>query len=158
MAPVYDDDHEFMIGCVGRVAHENSNGNKWINSKHFNAGAYLYGYWLAREVIRDTKTAILVEGQGDVWRLYEAGIRNSVGMFGSSLSDGQARILETSGALNLVVLTDNDEAGEKARDSIIQKCERLFHIIFPTFSKKDIGEMSVIEIEEEVKPQLKGMI
>ena len=158
VAPVYDDDHKFMIGCVGRVPHETSNGNKWINSKHFNSGAYLYGYWLAKDRIRETRTAILVEGQGDVWRLYEAGIRNSVGMFGSSLSDGQSRILETSGALNLVVLADNDEAGEKARQSVIQKCDRLFHIVCPTFSKEDIGEMSVLEIEEEIKPQLEGMI
>ena len=158
VAPVYDDDHEFMIGWVGRITHENNNGNKWINSKHFNSGAYLYGYWLAKDAIRETRTAVLVEGQGDVWRLHEAGIRNSVGMFGSSLSDGQARILETSGALNLVVLTDNDEAGDKARQSVIQKCDRLFHIICPSYSKDDIGDMSVFEIEEEIKPQLEGMI
>ena len=158
VAPVYDDDHKFMIGCVGRVSHENSNGNKWINSKHFNSGAHLYGYWLARDAIRNTKTVILVEGQGDVWRLYEADIRNSVGMFGSSLSDGQARILETSGALNVVILTDNDEAGDKAKQSIIHKCDRLFHIICPEFSKDDIGEMTVAEINEEIKPQLEGMI
>ena len=158
VAPVYDDDHEFMIGCVGRATHENSNGNKWINSKHFNSGAHLYGYWLAKDAIRKTKTAVLVEGQGDVWRLYESGIRNSVGMFGSSLSDGQARILETSGALNIVILTDNDEAGAKAEQSIINKCDRLFHIICPEFSKDDIGDMTVDEINKEIKPQLEGMI
>ena len=57
----------------------------------------------SKEKIRETRTALLVEGQGDVWRMHEAGLINTVGMFGSSLSDAQARILETSGALNIVV-------------------------------------------------------
>ena len=158
VVPVYDDNHEYMVGCVGRTQNEISNGFKWVNSKNFNSGLYLYGYWLAKDKIRETKTVILVEGQGDVWRLYEAGIGNAVGMFGSSLSDGQARILETSGAFNVVVLTDNDDAGAKAKQSVGKKCERLFHLVFPEFSKEDIGEMSVDEIETIIKPQLTGMI
>lgn len=158
VVPVYDDNHQYMVGCVGRAQNETSNGFKWVNSKNFNSGLYLYGYWLAKDKIRETKTVILVEGQGDVWRLYEAGIRNAVGMFGSSLSDGQARILETSGAFNVVVLADNDDAGEKAKQSVSKKCERLFHLVFPEFSKEDIGEMSVDEIETIIKPQLVGMI
>ena len=158
VVPVYDDNHEYMVGCVGRTQSEISNGFKWVNSKNFNSGLYLYGYWLAKDKIRETKTVILVEGQGDVWRLYEAGIGNAVGMFGSSLSDGQARILETSGAFNVVVLTDNDDAGAKAKQSVGKKCERLFHLVFPEFSKEDIGEMSVDEIETIIKPQLTGMI
>ena len=158
VVPVYDDQREYMVGCVGRTPHENSNGYKWINSKHFNSGSYLYGYWFAKDKMRELKTVLLVEGQGDVWRLYESGITNAVGMFGSSLSDGQSRILETSGVLNLIVLTDNDEAGKKAKKSIIQKCERLFHINCPDFSQHDIGDMSVEEINKEIKPQLEGMI
>ena len=158
VVPVYDDNHEYMVGCVGRAQTETSNGFKWVNSKNFNSGLYLYGYWLAKDKIRETKTVILVEGQGDVWRLYEAGIGNAVGMLGASLSDGQARILETSGAFNVVVLTDNDDAGVKAKKSVGKKCERLFHLVFPEFSKEDIGEMSVNEIETIIKPQLTGMI
>ena len=156
VAPVYDDDFSYMVGCVGRVQNEDYNGRKWINSKHFHTGSYLYGYWLAKEKIRETKTVILVEGQGDVWRLHEAGLENSVGIFGSSLSDSQCRTLETSGAFNLVILTDNDEAGKKARNSIKDKCSRIFNIIEPEYSHKDVGDMTVEQIETEIKPQLKG--
>lgn len=158
VAPVYDDDFGYMVGCVGRTQHENHNGRKWVNSKHFHTGSYLYGYWLAKEKIRETKTIILVEGQGDVWRLHEAGIENAVGIFGSSLSDSQCRTLETSGAFNLVIMTDNDEAGEKAKGSIKNKCSRIFNIVEPEYTHKDVGDMTVLEIESKIKPQLQGMI
>jgi DNA primase len=155
VAPVYDDEFKFMVGCVGRVAHENYNGRKWVNSKKFYAGAWLYGYWLSQDHIRKTRSAILVEGQGDVWRLWEAGIKNVVGMFGSGLTDTQMRILETSGAFTLVLLTDNDEAGNKAKKSIKKKCERIFNIVELDLQTKDVGEMSVEQIENQLKPKLK---
>ncbi len=154
VAPVYDDDFNCMVGCVGRVMHENYNGRKWINSKDFYAGAWLYGYWLSKDNIRKTQTAVLVEGQGDVWRLWEAGITNVVGMFGSSLTDTQARILETSGAFTLVLLTDNDEAGQKAKKAIKKKCERNFNIVEIDVPTKDVGEMSVDQITKDITPKL----
>ena len=155
VAPVYDENFEYL-GCVGRTTKEEHNGYKWINSKYFNSGSHLYGYWLAKEKIREKKTVVLVEGQGDVWRLHEAGIENCVGIFGSSLSDTQSRIIQTSGAFNVVILTDNDEGGEKARRSIKEKCGTLFNIVEPKFSAKDIGEMTVQQIQNEIKPQLEG--
>jgi len=154
VAPVYDDDFEYMVGCVGRTMHENYDGRKWINSKDFYSGAWLYGYWLSKDYIRKTRTAILVEGQGDVWRLWEAGIKNVVGMFGSSLTDAQARILETSGAFELVLLTDNDDAGKKGKKSIIRKCERIFNITEVSIKTKDVGDMSIEEINKEIKPKI----
>ena len=58
--------------------------------------------------------------------------------------------------MNIVILTDNDDAGAKAKKSIKQKCERLFNIIEPTFDKKDVGDMSIEEINETIRPQLEG--
>ena len=155
VAPVYDDDFECMVGCVGRTMNENYNGRKWVNSKQFYSGSWLYGYWLSKNYIRNSRVAILVEGQGDMWRLWESGIKNVVGMFGSGLTDTQARILETSGAFTLILLTDNDEAGKKARQSIRKKCERIFNIVEIDLSAKDVGEMTISQINEELKPKLK---
>ena len=69
---------------------------------------------------------ILVEGQGDVWRMHEADYKNCVGIFGSSINDDQLLLLEQSGALNIVILTDFDTAGQKAAQQIIKKCGRRF--------------------------------
>ena len=153
VVPVYDNDHQYMIGCVGRAAKDNINP-KWLNSKGFNSGASLYNYWHAKNYILESGTAILVEGQGDVWRLDEAGIYNVVGMFGCSLSEQQRLILEKSGALKLVVMTDSDDAGNLAREKIAKQCERMYNIKFVDLPQKDVGDMSVEEIKTHVEPQL----
>ena len=88
------------------------------------------------------------------WREWEAGIKNAVGIFGSSLSDAQSGLLQMSGAHTLIILTDNDEAGQKARNSIKQKCQTLFIISEPTFSFKDVGDMTTEQILSELKHQL----
>jgi hypothetical protein len=54
-------------------------------------------------------------------------------------------------------LTDTDEAGEKAAESIKTKGGRRFNYYRPTISKKDIGEMTIEEINTELKPQIKGL-
>ena len=153
VVPVYDNDHQHMIGCVGRATSSSVNP-KWLNSKGFNSGASLYNYWHAKDHILESNTAILVEGQGDVWRLDEAGIYNVVGMFGCSLGEQQRLILERSGALKLVVITDADEAGELAREKIAAQCERMYNIQFVDLPQKDVGDMSVEEINSHIKPQL----
>ena len=157
VVPVYDDSHKYMVGCVGRRTNDGMSG-KWINSKGFRKSYYLYNYWYAKEHIFETKTAILVEGQGDVWRLYESGIMNCVGMFGCSLSEQQRIILERSGALNLVILTDQDEAGKIASEKIRLKSEKLFNLYFPILTSKDVGDMTVEQIQAELVPQLEGLI
>ena len=158
VVPVYDDDHEFVVAHLGRQTTEQDNGYKWINSKNFKKSNYLYGYWFAKDKIRELRSVILVEGQGDVWRLHESGIENVVGMFGASLSDAQSRIIETSGAFNVIILTDNDNAGEKAKQTIRERLGRICKIIEPQIPAKDVGEMTVEEIRQMIVPQIQKWI
>jgi 5S rRNA maturation endonuclease (ribonuclease M5) len=84
----------------------------------------------------------------------------SVGIFGSSINEDQLILLEQSGALNLVVLTDYDEAGNKAAQQIMKKCGRRFNYIRPEMPKgvKDIGDLTVEQIKELILPQLEKFI
>ena len=156
VVPVYDEDNNY-IGCVGRTLDENNKKYKWMNSKGFKKSFYLYGIWIAKPHVQKTSTIILVEGQGDVWRLYESGIKNAVGIFGADLSEDQLIALEKLGVMNVVILTDTDEAGQKAAQGIMEKGGRRFNYFHPAISKKDVGDMSIMEIEEELKPQIKGL-
>jgi len=156
VAPIYDEDYKY-IGCVGRSLDESNKKYKWINSKGFKKSCYLYGLWIAKKFIQQTSTVILVEGQGDVWRLYESGIKNSLGIFGADLSEDQLITLEELGAMNVVILTDNDEAGMKAAKGIIDKGGRRFNYFVPKISSKDIGDMTVEQINTELKPQIEGL-
>ena len=118
----------------------------------------LYGLNIAKDKILETNTAILVEGQGDTWRMHEAGYENTVGIFGSSINEDQLILLEQSGALNLVILTDSDEAGNKAYQQIVKKCGRRFNYFRPEISQKDVGDMSIEQIQEQLNPQLQGIL
>ena len=178
VVPIYDNDYQYMVGCSGRSIFEqckrcgsyhNPNQScpeenqrwiysKWRHSKDFKSQNHLYNFWFAKEHIMSSATAIIVESPGNVWRLEENGIHNSVAIFGSSMSDRQKVLLDSSGAMNLVVLTDNDEAGKKAADQIKQKCQNTYKIYIPTISKGDIGEMNSDEIDNEIKPLLEKII
>ena len=96
----------------------------------------------------------MVVGQGDVWRLYEAGIYNCLGMFGCNLTDEQIFQLEKMEIMNLYLALDNDEAGINARDKITKKLQRYYNIQHIPIDGKDIGDMNI----NEVKNKLKGII
>ena len=153
--PIYDEGDEYMIGCVGRTICEDQ--RKWINKKGFNKSSFLYNYGKAIKHIDKSSTIILVEGQGDVIRLYEAGILNAVGIFGSHLSDSQEFLLQKSGALNVVIMTDSDDAGQRCRDEIKEKLQYSFNIYDVITPSNDIGDMTIEQINEIIKPQMKGL-
>ena len=154
VVPVYDENNSY-VGCVGRSTNE-SMKPKWLHSKGFKKSV-LYGMNVAKNEIAKTKTAILVEGQGDVWRMHEAGFCNCVGIFGSSLNEDQLFLLEKSGALNLIILTDSDDAGNKAYNKILKMCGRRFNYYRPAISHKDVGDMTTEQIKQELVPQIEGI-
>ena len=156
VVPIYDEGYNY-IGCIGRSCYENMQP-KWLHSKGFRKSSYLYGLNMAKEKILETATAVLVEGQGDVWRMHEAGVENTVGIFGASLSDDQLVLLEQSGALSLVILTDYDDAGHRAAEQIMKKCGRRFNYYRPNISEKDVGDMSVDQIKTEILEELQGVL
>jgi 5S rRNA maturation endonuclease (ribonuclease M5) len=175
ITPFYDDNGRYMIGYSGRnknekcpkcnlfhlnntrcplTKQEKMRATKWKHSNNFNASSYLYNYWNAKKSIQDNYTAILVEGAGDVWRLEEAGIYNSLGLLGARLSQNQKIILEESGAINLLIATDNDNAGEKAANSITQQCKNMFNIKKIQYPTKDPGSLTVEQIKQIFIPIL----
>lgn len=178
VVPIYDDDHQHVVGVTARTlnpkcteckcyhpegkhlssAEEKYRWPKWRNSAGFKAEDYLYNYWRAKSAILASGIAILVEGPGDVWRLEEAGINNSLALFGNSLTDRQKTILDSSGAMSLIVLTDNDEAGKIGAADIVSKCSKQYRIYFPKFDKNDIGDMSVDEITHDIKPTIESLM
>lgn len=177
VVPIYNDDHTRMIGCSGRSIFEKCLSckgfhdptqacpandsvwkfSKWKHNMDFKSQNHLYNFWFAKDHIMKTATAIIVESPGNVWRLEENGIHNSVAIFGSSLSDRQKFFLDSSGAMNLVILTDNDEAGRLAAQKIKDKCSHTYRIYTPSISKPDIGDMSSSEITTEIKPILEKL-
>jgi DNA primase len=139
--PVYDFDHK-CVGAVGRKISSTWKTIKWKNSKGFKASRTFYGLWNYNR----TGRAIVVEGQGDLLRLRQAGYSDSLGMFKKELSEDQIRILRDMGVVDLLVITDSDAAGELGYNSIKAKTSGLFNISRYTPKTKDIGEMDVLSV------------
>jgi 5S rRNA maturation endonuclease (ribonuclease M5) len=177
VAPIYDYSGNFVVGCTGRsvfnkcdkcLAYHDTNEDcpreyawqhsKWRHSSGLKTQNCLYNIWFAKEYIQNSGTVILVESPGNVWRLEENGIHNSVAIFGTTLSDRQKIILDSSGAMNVVVLMDNDDAGITATKKIIEKCNRTYQIHVPTISKNDIGDMNSEEIDREIKKFMEKIV
>lgn len=153
--PVYDNADKYMIGCVGRTL--NDNYTKWRNKKGFNKSAHLYGLNKAIDYIKKTSTVILVEGQGDVLRMHQAGIRNCVGLFGSKMSGLQEFALQTLKLKNIIVATDNDEAGLACREDIEEKLKDIYNVTHFISTKNDFQDMEVEEIKKNFKDKVEKL-
>ena len=134
----------------------------WLNPKYlFSNGLkktdYFYNWDRAIEHAIQTRTMFLVEGQGDVWKMFEAGVVNCVGLFGKTISEQQKRLLLTSGVTNLVILTDNDSAGRESKIKIKREFNRLFRLIFPKMHSKDLGNLMIDKIQVDILSGLKGL-
>jgi len=174
VAPIYDLEHKYMVGCTGRSifnkcdhcesCHDpNSNCpsiedrwkySKWKHSFQFKSQNHLYNIWSAKSHILKLHQVILVESPGNVWKLEENGIHNAVALFGSNLSDKQKILLDGSGAMTIIVIMDNDDAGQKASEIINSKCKNTYNIVNIKISKPDISDMTNEEIEKQIKAYL----
>ena len=117
----------------------------------------LYNHHRALEYITKTSCLFILEGQGDVWKLYEAGINNCVSIFGKEISETQKNLIMNLNITTLVILTDNDQAGRESKFQIQRQFSRMFNLKFPTLSRKDVGDMTVEQIKKDILPQVKGL-
>jgi len=89
-------------------------GPKYINSPEtllYKKSRVLYGLEIAREAIRRSRSAVLVEGYFDVVGLHQAGIANAVAVCGTALSPEHVELLQRCDCREVTVLFDGDVAG-----------------------------------------------
>ncbi len=81
------------------------------NTPLFTKGTALYGLDLARDAIRQSGRAVLVEGYTDVISFQTAGIGETVGSMGTALTEAQARLIARH-TDRVIIAYDRDAAGE----------------------------------------------
>jgi 5S rRNA maturation endonuclease (ribonuclease M5) len=148
----------FKNDQVGYIARSTKNWMipKYLFSEGLRKTDYLYNYDNAIEAAKQKSCMFLVEGQGDVWKLHEAGVKNAVGLFGKDISETQKSLLIKSGITALVILTDNDQAGRESKIKINRGMSRLFNLTFPQMHTKDLGDMKTEKIKSEILIDLRG--
>ncbi len=115
---------------------------KYLNSPEtpfFRKGANLFGLNQAIKSIREEKNFILVEGYLDVLALKQCGIDNAVAPLGTSLTQGQVKLLKRYSEKG-VLLFDSDEAGLRASRKAIN-----------LFESSDV-QIRVVELSEGSDP------
>ena len=103
-----------VIGFGGRSL--DGSEPKYINtaaSPIFDKRANLYGLHLAIQPIRESNTAVVVEGYMDVIAAHQAGFANVVASMGTALTERQVGMLRAA-AGRFVLALDPDVAGQEA--------------------------------------------
>ena len=102
-----------VIGFGGRALGEEK-GAKYINTPEtllYKKSKVLYGLDRARETIRRTRAAVLVEGYFDVIGLHQAGATHAVAVCGTALTPEHVELLKRLDCREVTILFDGDVAG-----------------------------------------------
>jgi len=105
-----------VIGFGGRVLEKNVKTAKYLNSPEsdvYHKSDVLYGIYFAKKSIKEHDNCYLVEGYTDVVTLHQGGLENVVASSGTSLTEGQIKLIKRF-TDNVTVLYDGDFAGIKA--------------------------------------------
>lgn len=105
-----------VIAFGGRTLRTDKKTAKYLNSPEseiYHKSDSLYGIFFAKKAITQENRCILVEGYTDVISMHQAGIANVVASSGTSLTEGQIKLIKRF-TPNVTVLYDGDSAGIKA--------------------------------------------
>ncbi|MDD3643652.1 MAG: DNA primase [Candidatus Krumholzibacteria bacterium] len=124
-----------VVGFAGRVMDDSE--PKYLNSMEnpvYSKGKILYGLDKARDSIRTSKTAIIVEGYIDHLMLWSKGITNVTAVCGTALTEEQARLLARY-AKRVYIINDGDRAGiraaVRAADQLIVQALETYVVVLP---------------------------
>jgi DNA primase len=110
-----------LIGFTARLLDDDPNAPKYINTPQtvlYDKSRHIYGLHLAKESIRKTKFAVLVEGNLDVIASHQAGVWQVVATAGTALTEPHLKALgRFTGDIRLAF--DADKAGVAATERAI---------------------------------------
>src|SRR5206468_1904387 len=135
MFPIFTSSGD-LVGFGGRTLGTDKDVAKYMNSPettldgagegdrfhHFyKKGASVFGLWQAREAIRRSKMAIVVEGNLDVITLHAAGFASAVCPMGTALTEAQCKEIRRF-AEKVALVFDGDAAGRAAAMKSVPLC------------------------------------
>ncbi len=105
-----------VVAFGGRTLRSDKSVAKYVNSPEsliYSKSRELYGLYQAKHSIAKKNKCILVEGYMDVISMHQSGVENVVASSGTSLTEGQIRLIHRF-TDNVTVIYDSDAAGIKA--------------------------------------------
>ncbi len=105
-----------IVGFSGRVLDDNGYGPKYMNTRDtlvYHKGELFFGLHIAKDEIKKTGRAIIVEGEFDAINSFHHGITNTVAIKGTALTEEQVNLLSRF-AKKISLCFDMDDAGQQA--------------------------------------------
>jgi len=133
--PIHDENSVLLGYCGRAIDDEQAEEGKYIQPPGFQKSLVLYNL---NRVLPSADPLILVESYISVWWLYQNGFPNTVALQGSSLSEEQAELVAAHVAAcsdKVIVLMDNDEAGERCRDECLLKLGQKMFVMAPDYAE-----------------------
>ena len=123
MIPIHNDAGE-VVAFSGRLLDPEAKAQKYVNSAEtpvFTKSKILFGLNKTKRAIIEAKSAILCEGQIDLMRCWQHGIRNVVAPQGTAFTENHVRILKriVGESGEVIVCLDADRAGQAAAQKAI---------------------------------------
>ncbi len=117
-----------VVGLAGRLmpGADEKSGAKYINSPEteiYHKSRTLFGFFQAKQAIREKDRVVLVEGEMDMISSFMAGVGETVAVKGTALTEDQLKLI---GRLtkNLILALDADGAGQEATKRSIEMAEK----------------------------------
>lgn len=130
----------YLLGVVRRPLSPDWDGGKYIYPKYVDVTRYLFNY----NQFEARKVALLVEGAADAIAAWEAGYE-AYAIYGSRMTEDQAQLLRRVGVQQVWTAFDNDEAGEKCHNRVVEMIKDMPVHKVPMLNPwiKDLGEMNI---------------
>jgi 5S rRNA maturation endonuclease (ribonuclease M5) len=148
--PIFDQNFN-IAGLSGRKLEKESKRPKWIH--YGQKSKWIYPSFISEEHIKQSGEVILVESIGDMLSLWDAGVKNTIVLFGVNLSKTVLLYLIKLKIKKIIVALNNDgdnKAGNKGAKKILDTLEYYFtkgnsKIALPL--KNDFNDMTKKEIK-----------
>ncbi len=130
-----------VVGFTGRIVRDDPRAPKYLNTPQtllFDKSRHIFGLYQAKEAIRKSDAAVIVEGNLDVVSSHQAGVKNVVATAGTAMTLQHLKALSRlAGRIRLAF--DGDRAGVSATERAINLAQ-------------EIGvELEVVSLPDDVK-------
>jgi DNA primase len=148
-----------VIGFTGRIISDDPNAPKYLNTPQtllYDKSRHVFGLSQAKESIRKSDNAVVVEGNLDVISSHQAGVKHVVATAGTAMTEWHLKALSRL-SQNVKLAFDADKAGLAATEraiSIAQHVGAELKIVSLPESAKDPDEL----IQQDVNLWVKAIV
>lgn len=116
-----------VVGFTGRIIRDDPRAPKYLNTPQtllFDKSRHIFGLYQAKEAIRKSDAAVIVEGNLDVVSSHQAGVKNVVATAGTAMTLQHLKALSRL-AGRIRVAFDGDRAGVSATERAINLAQEI---------------------------------